>query len=214
MNKEYYNIEKGSKLNISEEAYKAGDYAEKLVAQYFKNKGATVTDTSNDKAFQKQDVDMIIEKGASKIKVEVKYDSYIARTMSICVELRDLTWGTKSWFFTSKADLLVVVPKGAESRAYAVKLADMRKIPESSFNIVKQKDPQSGHWFECGIIKIEKLRELGVQVAELILPEKYITEEGFSSKYIAEIESMIGIWSFEEMEQMGYTIPESIRGKY
>ena len=210
MNKTYTNSYKGKKLNISEEAYKAGDHAEKLVAQYFKNKGLKITDVSMDKEYQKQDVDFLASNSQGTIKVEVKYDSYTARTGAICVELRDLTWNRKSWFYTSTADLLVVVPKGKEYIGYAIRLADLRKIPESEMNLRKQKDPQSGHLFEVGVIDIAKIERLGVKVTALALPDKYEDEEGFSSSYIAEVQSLIGIYSLKEIEELGYTIPKSL----
>lgn len=183
--KDYYNKDswKQKDLITDKAVYASGEIAEMLVKEYFDVKGFETFDLSKVKQAQIIDIDLAIRKGEIVKKIEVKYDSYTARTKSICLELRNLTRNVNSWYFTSGADELVVVPKGDESVGYMFSFRELRQA-YSLLDIKTQKDNASGCWFEIGILNIQEYENQGFRVTRLDLPKvSNIEINGYSQGY-------------------------------
>lgn len=73
-------------MNTFEKSLEIGKKAESKVAYILEQNGFSVTDVSDDKDYQKQDIDFIIEKDGQEWTFEVKSDSKIASTGNIYFE--------------------------------------------------------------------------------------------------------------------------------
>lgn len=82
-----------------------GKKGEQAVKNYYISQGAEVIDVSNDKEYQKKDIDLIIN-GQT---VEVKLGNKIPQYKEFCVEIvsnDNPGYFRKGWFYTSQADIL------------------------------------------------------------------------------------------------------------
>lgn len=112
-----------------------GKKGEQAVKNYYISKGAEVVDVSNDKEYQKKDIDLIINGQA----VEVKLGRKIPQYKELCIEIvsnDNPGYFRKGWFFTSQADILIYYSP-AEKMMYQIKLADFRKYYEENQNRLK-----------------------------------------------------------------------------
>lgn len=207
------NIAKGTELIKDKSVYANGELAEMLVAEYFKRLGCEVTDLSKNKKAQKFDIDLGIRKGEMVKALEVKYDSYTARTKSICLEMKNLTYGVNSWFYTSGATDLVVVPQGAEQIAYMFSFKDLRKAT-ALFDVKEQYDKYSKCNFQIGILSIKDFEDAGFKVQRLLLPpQEAIEVVDCSYSYMQEIKQLQAGFNDEEIEAMGFEVPQSLKRK-
>lgn len=123
-------------MNKFEEMNEKGKVGEAVIASYLSALGYKVTDVSGDAAYQKRDIDFIIN---DEITVEIKTDYQIAATGNFLFEdVFHKDWGdVDGWFHYCDADYLCfydivsqkaywldvkvmrqVVPKRAEYRTY------------------------------------------------------------------------------------------------
>lgn len=102
-----------------------GKYGEKIVADYYKAKGDTVIDVSNDKEYQKQDIDLIINGQTVEIKTTNNFPIY----KDFCLELvsNDTPERYKEgWFRTSQAEVVIFYsPK--DKTMYQIRLDALRQ---------------------------------------------------------------------------------------
>ena len=85
---------------------KIGKTGETAVINYYTKQGASIIDVSEDKTFQKMDIDLIINNEF----VEVKTQSSINKRQEITLELETSYYDNlyvKGWFFSTEANILI-----------------------------------------------------------------------------------------------------------
>lgn len=105
-----------------------GKKGETAVKEYYETIGSDVIDVSEDKDFQKIDVDLIIDGEL----IEVKTQRSINRNDKIVLELEINYYDNiyrKGWFFTTEANLLIFYDN-INNAEYRVKTKELRDLLE------------------------------------------------------------------------------------
>lgn len=105
MNPDKYNLTFNQKKEIGRMGEEAAKRVfERIMPTYY------IMDVSNDKEYQKQDIDFVLTTGIEGVKdltVEVKTDRQMGKTGNLCLETITNTVGRKKgWYRTSKADII------------------------------------------------------------------------------------------------------------
>ena len=103
-----------------------GKKGETAVKEYFINKGYDVIDVSENKEFQKMDIDLIIDGDF----VEVKTQSCINRSNKIVLELETEYYNSlfrKGWLYYTEANILMFHDK-ENNITYSVDTDELRKL--------------------------------------------------------------------------------------
>lgn len=103
-----------------------GKIGESAVKNYYLSKGFEVIDVSEDKIFQRADIDLII----NDKYLEVKTQSSLNKSQKITLELETNYYDDlyiKGWFFTTEANTLVFFDK-ENNIAYNISTDELREI--------------------------------------------------------------------------------------
>ena len=103
-----------------------GKKGETAVKDYYLKNGYEVIDVSEDKDFQKMDIDLIIDDNF----VEVKTQSSIAKSKKIALELETNYYNDlyrKGWFYSTEANFLIFYDI-ENNIAYSMSTDELRKI--------------------------------------------------------------------------------------
>ena len=103
-----------------------GKRGETAVKDYYIKKGSEVIDVSEDRDFQKMDIDLIIDDNF----VEVKTQSSIAKSQKIALELETNYYNDlyrKGWFYSTEANILIFYDI-ENNIAYSMSTDELRKL--------------------------------------------------------------------------------------
>ena len=103
-----------------------GKKGETAVKDFYNSNGYCVIDVSEDKTFQKADIDLIV----NDKYVEVKTQSSIYKRNEITLEIEISYYDDlylKGWFYSTEADILVFYDK-ENNIAYNIDTAELREI--------------------------------------------------------------------------------------
>lgn len=109
-----------------------GKIGESAVKNYYLSKGLEVIDVSEDKIFQRADIDLIV----NDKYLEVKTQSSINKSQKITLELETNYYDNlyiKGWFFTTEANTLVFFDK-EKNIAYNIDTNELREIYKEYIN--------------------------------------------------------------------------------
>lgn len=123
MRKEKRNMNKWNK------DLKAGKAGEQKVANTLINRGWQLEDVSDNKAYQKKDIDFIIYKNEDDehITIEVKSDTRIHSTGNFFIEtIQNAEQNKVGWFYYCKADYLFYLDT-VKQVIYSFKLEDLKE---------------------------------------------------------------------------------------
>lgn len=90
------------------DALEVGKTGEVIVAEFLEKQGYNVIDVSDDKEYQKQDIDFVIEKDGVRHTLEIKTDNYIATLGTFLFEdVFHKDYGdVKGWLHYCQAEIL------------------------------------------------------------------------------------------------------------
>lgn len=101
-----------------------GKKGETAVIEHYKNNGCNVIDVSEDKEFQKLDIDLIIDGDF----VEVKTQKSLAEREKITLEIETEYYNSlirKGWFYSTEANILIFYDS-TNNIAYSVNTEELR----------------------------------------------------------------------------------------
>lgn len=142
-----------------------GKIGEQLVQQFLEQHGVEVTDVSDQPEYWAQDIDLICQyKGVTK-SIEVKYDSYIARTGNLFLEyVTDVEQKKPGWFTYTRADELYYVD--AQNRlVYVINVDQLREYVRRAYYIKEKSaydyypDGQIRKESKGYLVKLDNLRQ-------------------------------------------------------
>ena len=108
--------------NKFEHDKQVGKIGEQIVYNYYRSKGCSVTDVSENNQYQKHDIDFIID----EVPIEVKTQACQLEN-SICIELtNNIQVDYEGWFFTTKAQYLIFVDR-INFILYKIEIDSLRK---------------------------------------------------------------------------------------
>lgn len=112
-----------------------GKRGERIFMDFLCRHGYSFTDVSDDREYQKQDVDVLIESkkmAGKQIPVEIKNDTMIHRTGNIFFEtMSNVDYATDGCFQKTKADIMVIVSE-PEKSIYLVDAQFLKKYVTES----------------------------------------------------------------------------------
>ena len=96
-----------------------GKRGERIFTDFLRRHGYSFTDVSDDREYQRQDVDVLIESkktAGTKIPAEVKNDTMIHKTGNIFFEtMSNVDYATDGCFQKTKADIMAIVSEPEKS---------------------------------------------------------------------------------------------------
>ena len=130
-----------------------GKYGEQIVYDYYNSIGCNIIDVSEDKEYQQQDIDFLID-GTG---YEVKTQNCLLEN-KICIELTaNMERNYNGWFYTTAAQYLVFVDK-VNSILYKIRTEDLREhYYKNKQNIAERKQDNAYKTSIIAFIPIEEL---------------------------------------------------------
>lgn len=112
-----------------------GKRGERIFAKFLESRGRVYKDVSNDKEFQSQDIDFLVESKREPGKMlgfEVKNDTQIAKTGNIFFEtMSNVDYSTDGCFSKTKAQVMVIVSE-SEKKIYMVAAGRLKKFVDEN----------------------------------------------------------------------------------
>lgn len=114
-----------------------GKTGETAITEYYRSRGVSVVDVSDDKEYQKKDIDLILN-GQT---VEVKTGRNIPRYKEIVVELvsnDSPDFYREGWLYSSEAEIIIYYSP-QEKKMYQIRLEELRDYVDKNKDKLKQK---------------------------------------------------------------------------
>ena len=133
-----------------------GKIGEQLVYDYYTNIGCNVEDVSEDKEYQWQDIDFLID----GIGYEVKTQNCVQEN-KICIELTaNLERNYNGWFYTTSAQYLVFVDR-INRILYKIRTEDLREYYyKNKENIITRNQANTYKTSVISFIPIEEIKAI------------------------------------------------------
>lgn len=141
-----------------------GKYGEQIVFDYYNSIGCNIIDVSEDKEYQQQDIDFLID-GTG---YEVKTQTCIYKENKICIELTaNVERNYNGWFYTTAAQYLVFVDK-VNGILYKIRTEDLREYYYKNIQNIKARQQRNTYKTSIiAFIPIEELEEITERIETL-----------------------------------------------
>ena len=134
-----------------------GKRGEQIVYDYYNRIGYNIIDVSEDKEYQQQDIDFLID----GIGYEVKTQTCTYKENTICIELTaNVERKYNGWFYTTSAWYLVFVDK-VNSVLYKIRTEDLREYYYKNKQTITTRQQHNAYKTSViAFIPIEELEEI------------------------------------------------------
>lgn len=123
--------------SLFQETNSKGKVAERAVYNHYKGKGFNIVDVSEDKEYQKQDIDLIINGQTVEVKLGAKINQYEELVIEL-ISNADAKWYKAGWFYTTQAQAIIWYCP-AEKAMYQITTEDLRLWFSQHANEVRTK---------------------------------------------------------------------------